>query len=378
MRLLLAIANLVLICMLITACAEKPLNTIDSKNMPNLTNTSLHKDAPANIRDPLTISAIGDILIHKRVYTNAKTKSGYDFLPMLDQVKPYLTKSDITIANEETMIGGKELGLSGYPSFNSPKEVGEALKASGVDIVSIANNHSLDKGETGIRHAIKNWEDLGMMYTGAYKSRKDQQQIRVYKTPAQPSVAFLSYTYGTNGIKTPAGKSYLVNRINYSVIKSDINRAKKRADAIVISFHFGKQYHPLPTQEQKKLSQFAADQGVDVVIGHHPHVLQPLEWLTGKNGNKTLVAYSLGNFFSGQDAFQKRIGGMLTFDLVTTSNKKDPIQAEDPRFLITFVSSEGAYKYEVVPMASLKKYSGDYEETKKHLSQWMPELSFIN
>ncbi len=329
------------------------------------------------LQSSLSISAIGDILIHKRVYTDAKTDHGYNFAPMLDQVKPYLNQSTITIANEETMIGGTELGLSGYPAFNSPKEVGSTLKDLGVDIVSIANNHSLDKGAEGIRHAINNWRDIGLMYTGAYKSQADHDHIRVYKTKNKPSVAFLSYTYGTNGIKTPAGMPYLVNRIDYGKIKHDIEQAKSQADAVVVSFHFGQQYQPLPNQGQKDLAQFAADQGVDVVIGHHPHVLQPLAWVTGKNGNKTLVDYSLGNFFSGQDDFNKRIGGMLTFDLKKTSDKQDPIQAVNPKFLVTFVTKEGPYNYEAVPMYQLDKYKKEYEQTKKHISRWLPELKFV-
>lgn len=137
------------------------------------------KDKPGKA---ITLSAVGDILIHDRVYEAAETEDGYDFEPMLKDMKPYMEDATITFANQETMIGGEELGLSGYPAFNSPVEIGEELKDSGVDIVSIANNHSLDRGEEAIQESIKHWKDIGMTYTGAYKDKEDASDIRVLET----------------------------------------------------------------------------------------------------------------------------------------------------------------------------------------------------
>lgn len=121
--------------------------------------------------ESITLSAVGDILIHDRVYEAAEVDDGYDFEPMVENMQPYLNDSDITFANQETMIGGEGLGLSGYPAFNRPVEIGETLKDSGVDIVSIANNHSLDRGEEAIQESIKHWNDMGMTYVGAYKNK---------------------------------------------------------------------------------------------------------------------------------------------------------------------------------------------------------------
>src|SRR5690606_20321550 len=231
-------------------------------------------------------------LIHNSVYNDAKVNQGYDFKPMLERVKPFLSDATISIANQETMIGGVELGLSSYPTFNSPTEVGDALKWAGIDVVSLANNHTLDRGEEAIQRAIKHWETIDMMYTGSYKDSQDRDQLRIYETEEGISVAFLSYTYGTNGIPVPVGRDYLVNLIDQELMAQDIQNAKEKADVVILSLHIGNEYERMPNQLQKDLVQFVADQGAYVVLGHHPHVLQPIDWVTGENGNRTLVVYS--------------------------------------------------------------------------------------
>ncbi|WP_407933947.1 CapA family protein [Aquibacillus rhizosphaerae] len=333
----------------------------------------------------ITIAAIGDLLIHDTVYEDAKTKKGYDFTPMLEKVKPYLNKTDITVANQETMIGGEDLGLSSYPTFNSPYEMGDALHDVGIDVVSIANNHTLDRGEKAIQRAIEHWETIDMMYTGAYKNQEDSQEVRIMKTEEDIDVGFLSYTYGTNGIPIPTGKDYLVNLIDKDKIKSDIEMAKKQADVIILSLHFGNEYERMPSQEQKDLVQYVADLGVDVVLGHHPHVLQPVDWVEGKDGNKTLVAYSLGNFLSGQDEFYRRIGGVVSFTIEkTTEGEQDNFEVKSPKFLPTFVdfNMDDWNDYKVIPMYQLTEdeltnVDMHYEEIKAHMSQWIPDLEFI-
>lgn len=338
---------------------------------------------PEVVEKEITVSAIGDILIHSRVYHDAKVDHGYDFTPMLEQVKPYLNNTTITIANQETMIGGTELGLSTYPTFNSPHELGDALKEVGVNVVSIANNHTLDRGEEAIQSAIRHWETIDMMYVGAYKDQLDRDRIRVFESDEGVSVAFLAYTYGTNGIQVPDGKDFLVNLIDRDVILGDVTEARELADAIVLSLHFGDEYERMPNEEQKDLVQFAADLGVDVVLGHHPHVLQPTAWVTGVNGNKTFVAYSLGNFLSGQDQYYRQVGGIVTFTILKTIKAdEESIDITSPKFMPTYVKSENKTNYKVVPMFQLTNNDLEhahhhYEDIKAHMSQWMPELEFI-
>ncbi|MFD1019146.1 CapA family protein [Thalassobacillus hwangdonensis] len=329
----------------------------------------------------ITLSAIGDMLIHDGVYHDAQTANGYDFKPMLELVKPYLEETTLSIANQETMIGGAEIGLSSYPSFNSPYEVGDALKDAGVDIVSIANNHTLDRGEKAIQNAIAHWNAIDMVYTGAYQSDQDSEQLRIVEKEGM-RVAFLSYTYGTNGIPVPAGKDYLVNLIDPVKMKADIAEAEEQADVTVVSMHFGAEYQRLPNESQKELAQVIADAGGDVVIGHHPHVLQPMEMLKGKNGNETFVVYSLGNFLSSQNELYRRLGGILQIEIEKVSGPVDEVVSiKNPKFIPTFVYYERHRNYKVVPMHQLEPgmlANGEklHEEIKQHMSQWMPELKF--
>lgn len=324
----------------------------------------------------ITLSAVGDILLHDRVYEKAEVEGHYDFMPMIQSMKPYLEGSDITFANQETMIGGTEMGLSSYPSFNSPQEIGDNLQEIGVDIVSLANNHTLDRGEKAIQNAINYWNKIDMNYVGSYQNQEDASNLRIMETDAGISVAFLAYTYGTNGIIRPNGKEYLVNYIDKATIKKDIKNAKSKADVTIVSLHFGTEYEPLPDEYQKDIVQFVADEEADIVLGHHPHVLQPTKWVEGKNGNEMFTVYSLGNFLSGQETLSKRIGGILNLKI-----KKDvngTIQVHSPSFIPTIVSKgdwEMKPMYEIADK-DLQNSKEEYNKVKKHMSQWMPELTF--
>ncbi|MFS0823492.1 CapA family protein [Bacillus sp. 1P02SD] len=325
----------------------------------------------------MTLAAIGDILIHSIVYDDAKTGNGYDFKPMIANVKGLLENADLTIANQETIVGGTEIGLSTYPSFNSPFEVADAFKDAGVDIVSIANNHTLDRGEKAIISATNYLNKIGMEYTGGYQNPEDKSKIRVLNRNGI-SIAFLSYTYGTNGIPVPNGKDYLVNLIDMELIKKEIKAAKEVADVVSVSMHWGNEYQLYPNDYQKQLAQQLADEGVDIIIGHHPHVLQPMDWITGKNGNQTFVVYSLGNFLSGQMWDYKDIGGVLQVEIVKEVKSKDEtiIRVQNPQFAPTFVSNSNYRSFKVVPLQDANNFglsnaSSKYEEMTHHMNQWL-------
>ncbi|MFP7495006.1 CapA family protein [Terribacillus saccharophilus] len=326
--------------------------------------------APSSI----SITAIGDVLLHSSIYSEAKKGQGYDFNPMFQDIKPYLGESTLTVANQESVMGGEELGLSSYPTFNSPIEIGDTLKDVGVDVITMANNHTLDQGEAGVQHATAQYDKIGMAYTGAYANKKDSEKLTIEQTDEGISVAFLSYTYGTNGIPVPRGKEYLVNVIDKQKIKDDIQKAKQEADAVIVSLHFGIEYENDPNEEQKKLAQFVADQGATAVLGCHPHVLQPVEWLKGKDGNKTLVIYSMGNFIAAQEETDRRIGGAFSFDI-----KKDgkEVTASSPRMLLTYLSFTDWHDYRIEPMYRLPELKNEYEEKKKHMAKLAPDLTFI-
>lgn len=333
-------------------------------------------------KQEITLSAVGDILIHDRVYDDAKVKDGYDFYPMLEAVEPYLNDATVTFANQETMIGGEELGLSSYPAFNSPVEVGDVLKEVGVDIVSVANNHTLDRGEEVIQNALQHWDKLNMLYVGAYQDETDQNSMRTIETDAGISLGFLAYTYGTNGIPIPEGKDYLVNMIDKERITTDIDEMKEAVDVIVVSMHFGDEDVNMPNKEQKELAQFLADEGVDIILGHHSHVLQPAEWVEGQDGHEAFVIYSLGNFFSGQRELDQKIGGILTLTITKTEAASESvIDIHSPEFMPTYNADQNETDYIVLPWsdvgeADLPNEEQVYAELYDHMTQWMPELEF--
>lgn len=328
----------------------------------------------------LTIAAIGDLLIHDRVYEQARTETGFDFMPMVDGIKDYLMEVDIATANQETMIGGEQHGLSSYPQFNSPQEVGDMVSELGVDIVNLANNHTLDRGEAIVYSALDYWDELGVLYTGAYRNQEDQAEIRVIEEN-NISVSFLGYSYGTNGIPVPDGKDYLINLIDQEQITQDVERAKEISDVVVMHLHFGDEYVRMPNMFQQELVQYVADLGVDIVFGHHPHVLQPTDWIESEAGQETFVIYSLGNFLSGQDQHDRQIGGIMELTIkkeITSSD--ETITLETPRFLPTYVDIDDGYR--IFPMKDLTddRLAGaadHYQEIKTHMSQWMPELDFF-
>ena len=353
---------------------DAPLETLHVSTHSNKSLNTYEKSYTAEA----TISAVGDLLIHSTVYNAAKTNNGYDFNPMLARVKEFLLATDISIANQETMVGGTEIGLSTYPTFNSPYEVADALVEAGVDIVSIANNHTIDRGEIAVQNAIKHYEKIGMEYVGGYKDFDDQNTLRTI-TRNGLTFSFLSYTYGTNGIPIPKGKEYLVNLIDKEFIERDVAHAKKHSDVVVVSMHWGVEYILYPNKEQEELAKFLAEIGVDIVIGHHPHVLQPMEFIERPDGEKMFVIYSLGNFLSGQKWDYKDIGGVVQLRVKKTvgnGDTKSKLEITVDDFIPTFVSQEANSKFHVVPLKDAASFGLPNakiktEEMMNHMYQWL-------
>lgn len=270
--------------------------------------------------------AVGDVLIHESIFVEAQTFASqsssitdeYYFDPMYEKIAEKVSSADIAFVNHETPIGGKALGISGYPNFNAPEESGDALVRLGFDVVNISNNHMLDadgKG-TGYANTIDYWSTKSVLQIGGYRNSDDYNTPRVL-TSKGVTIAFLSYTYGTNGMTlNSSSSSYVVPLINDSVITSQIERAKTMADLVFVSMHWGNENVFTPTGEQKRLAKLIADCGADVIIGHHSHTVQPVEWLTGSSGNQTLCIYSLGNLISTMLNSYNMVGGMMTFDIV--------------------------------------------------------------
>ncbi|MCM3727492.1 CapA family protein [Neobacillus cucumis] len=337
---------------------------------------SFNVNRDVTLTEKITIGAVGDILIHNPVYQDAFNGADYSFDPMFDPVKSILEKPDILTANQESMLGGLELGLSGYPRFNSPHQVANALIHSGVDIVSTANNHSLDKGEKGIQSESAYLDQIGLPHVGSFIDPMDRQRLRIINKNGI-KVAFLSYTYGTNGIPIPKGKDYLVNVIDKNAMKAEIRRAKSNADVVVMSIHWGNEYQRIPSKEQKDLAQFLANEGADIIFGSHPHVLQPMEWINRTDGRKSFVIYSLGNFISAQHGKYRDIGGLATIDITKKiAAEGSKIEISNPVFTPSYVASQKNKSFRVVPLEraenyGLKNAQAKYDEIKKHMYQWI-------
>lgn len=329
-------------------------------------------DVSKEVNEEITIAAIGDILIHDRVYNDAREGELFNFDPMLNNLPSELKKPDLLLANQETIVAGESIGLSGYPTFNSPHEIVDSLKKAGIDIVSTANNHALDRGVEAQKLSISYLNQIGLPHVGTYLTKEEQDKLVILEKNGI-KVAYLAYTYGLNGIPIPKENEYIVNIIDKERISNEIQRAKKEADVIVMAIHWGNEYQRFPSKEQKELAQFLIDEGVHIIFGSHPHVLQPIEWLEGKNGQQGLVVYSLGNFLSGQDEEYRDIGGMVSI----TVNKKQRGQATEitmnnPSFYPTFVSSKAESNYMMHPLLhsqeAIDKYGPSiYSEIMNHM-----------
>lgn len=270
---------------------------------------------------------VGDNLIHETIYQEADRLEGnegdgkYNFQSMYKNVKDDIQKGDISFINQETIVGGQELGLSGYPVFNSPTEVVNDLHETGFNLFNLATNHSLDKGSDGVANALKAfgaYDDI--TYAGIYDSEEASQEIVTFEKKGI-TFSFLAYTYGTNGIE-PAN-AYEVNYFDEDKIRADVAKAKEISDIVIVSAHWGDENTFAPNEFQTQYAQLFADLDVDVVIGTHPHSINPVEWIKGANGNETLVVYSLGNFIGGMLSVDNILSGMISFDFVKDSKSGD-------------------------------------------------------
>lgn len=305
----------------------------------------------------LRIRAVGDNLIHSPIYNSCKTPDGFNFDGLYENIKPYLSVADIAAINQETIFVEDVAALSGYPAFGTPPEVGESVVRAGFNLITHATNHTYDKGYNALMHTMKFWSQKDVMVLGINGSAEKQQKIDIWEKDGL-KIALLNFTYGLNGYRLPADKKYLVNIIDRSEENAQlIKKAEQSADMTVVFLHFGTEYTHVPTSSQKQDVEFFTENGADVIIGTHPHVVQPVAEHICENGNKSLVFYSLGNFVSNQGGKEKILGAMAD---VTISKENGRTYVE---------------KYDMLPLvthAQDKKYSAymlcDYtdEMAKKH------------
>lgn len=266
----------------------------------------------------LKITVVGDLMCHSVQYKYAQIEvDSFDFTPTFKYVQKYFDESDFLIGNLETVTAGKEKGYSGYPFFNSPDDFITSLKKVGFDFLFTSNNHSLDKGKDGILRTIKILNENQIHYTGTFQSQNDRDSIRIFNINGI-NIAFISYSYGTNGNPIPKGNNFLINLIDTLQIKQDILSARMKGSEIVfVYFHFGNEYQKSPNTYQKNIVKKTIEYGADIIVGSHPHTIQPYELFKTNNGkiDTGLIAYSLGNFISNQRWRYSDAGVILNIEL---------------------------------------------------------------
>ena len=308
---------------------------------------------------------VGDALLHSSVYKDAYVDGKYDFNSQLEFIKTIIQKYDLAFYNQETVLGGTELGLSDYPTFNSPQEFGDNMIDIGFNIVNLASNHTIDRGEKAIIKSCEYWDSKKdkVLSAGSYCSSDERDEIKI-KEVNGIKYTMLSYTYGTNGIPVPSGKEYLVNLYSDEQAKKDIEAVRDKVDLLLVSMHWGVEYQSTPTEEQKREANYLASLGVDVIIGTHPHVIQPITYI-----DDTLVIYSLGNFISAQDTdgdYNCMVELMSSIDIVKeTKGGKSEVRLENlnNELLYNYYKKGGKWHgFKVIPFSQMNSsYNSDYK-----------------
>lgn len=302
----------------------------------------------------VSVISVGDNLIHSGIYKQAlergKGKS-YDFSFCYSRVKPMISSADLATINQETIIS-KSNPPSSYPMFNSPQEVGQEIVNVGFDVVNMANNHMLDKGVKGLTEAMEFWgSQEGVVKTGGYADKNELEQVE-YIERNGIKIGLVGITQYLNGLSLPKDSPIqIILTSDYKTIEAKIKNAKKVCDVVLVNVHWGTEYQTEPTDEQKNLAKKMADWGADVIIGHHPHVLQPVTWIDRADGGRTLCVYSLGNFISQQNTGARVIGGMLRYSLVK-DGASGKVSVEEVSFVPTvthYVS--GSHDVQIYPLS---------------------------
>ena len=327
---------------------------------------------------------VGDALIHESVYYDARQNDGsYDFKQMVDLIKPIASSYDLSYYNQETILGGTSIGLSHYPRFNSPQEVGDAMIDAGFDLVSLATNHTMDKGEAGVLASVNYWNSkVGIVTSGQWSSQEERDTVHIYEKN-NIKYAFFSYTTLTNGLNTPAGKEYLNNVYSDEKAKADIEKVRDKVDVVMVAMHWGVEYSLNVSEEQTRIANYLSNLGVDLIIGAHPHVVEPVEYI---NNGKTFVIYSLGNFISGQIGVEKLTGLMMevTIKKLVDVDGSVKVTVENPKADLMYTRynlNSSKRNFEVFPYSKLNdnilpNHKSYYEKYKAVVSSRYKELQW--
>ena len=363
-----ALLFLFLIVLVISNISHAPKN-LQTSNHPS-SESSVQQEEQKDTT--ISMAVVGDIMCHSPNYKdayNASTKK-YDFSTFFPQIKSYISNADIAVGNLETTFAGGNKAYSGYPTFNSPPQLAKDVQDLGIDVLTTSNNHSMDSGYNGLINTIDTLDDLGISHTGTFKSEEDKNKILI-KDVNGVKIAFLSYTYGTNGIAIPKGKEYCINLIDKDLIKKQLESAKaQNPDVICVSMHWGIEYKLQPNTEQTDLADYLFENGADIILGSHPHVLEPMEKRTDtlSDGTKKdgFVIYSLGNFISAQkDKYTK---DSIILNLKITIHSQGNITIDSYDYTPIYMQDNGANATNRYELVDLEKKIKDYENGDKSIT----------
>ena len=328
--------------------ADSFWETAPTSPPPVITEESTTVTEPPPADRTVTFTALGDNLIHSSIYKQAAARAaeegaeGYDFTYAYAGVADLLDRTDITVLNQETLICGEGYEPSTYPLFNSPPELGEHMSELGVDVFTIANNHTLDMGEEGLADCLAYYDENGFVRVGAYFDDEDRKNIRIIEKNGL-KISFLAYTENLNGLSLSGNTSLTIGRTDMEVMEEEIAAAKEISDICVVSLHWGLEDSGEQQEYQENDARRLAEAGADVIIGNHPHVLREIETIERSDGGQTIVAYSLGNFISAQSQGANLIGGILDF-AVTVPDGTDITKISDVVFTPIITHYDSGYK----------------------------------
>lgn len=335
----------------------------------NGSQTNINKKYLRAAEDSLKIvnlSFVGDIMCHSPQIEYAKIgKDSFDFRPYFTEIKKSLSAADLTFGNLETVVAGKSKNFSGYPLFNSPEQLLDALKDAGFDLLFTSNNHSLDRGTEGVVRTIQNIKNRNLLNVGTYITEKDRNSLLLLHINGL-KLGLLSYTYGLNGNYLPKEKSFMINVIDTNLIRKDLSTIQNsNPDLVLVYFHFGEEYSRIPSKFQEEIVKKTFEYGADIIIGSHPHVIQPSRYIEKGNGklNKGFVAYSLGNFISNQRWRYSDAGVILNL-VIKKNTINDSLWIDKISVIPTWVFKgmvNGINQYKILPSdTTLLKGFPDY------------------
>ena len=337
----------ILLCIVLCCCFVIAKTTNNTKKNSDSKVVEKKKDNKnSSNKKRMSLVMVGDVLTHDSVLADAYKDGNYDFTPMFSYIKPMISGYDLKYVNEESIIGGPSFKYSGYPTFNAPDSIGDNLIDTGFNIIGLANNHAFDKGEIAITYSNKYWSGKDVITAGTYSSFDERDDIKVYEKNGI-KYAFLAYTTSLNGYDLASDKSYLVNVYSDELVKDDVNKIKDKVDVIIVAMHWGDEYTNTPTNSEREIASYLSELGVDLIIGTHPHVVQPIEYV-----GETLVIYSLGNFISNQLVLglNPAIGLMVGVD-ITVDGDETKVSIKEKELLYSY--SDNSTNFKVIPFSKM-------------------------